>query len=184
MLAAKRELGRRRWRGERKGVVPRGYDAEAIASEVMMEMLEGKSRLVAGWTRERLMKELERLISGKVRLLHSLKETHAMRNEWRMAGQDGDGKLVSILRAVPGDDPGGYEAAVEAEEGRESLRSWVESHLEGEPELRAVFGCLWEGERRTREIAKKLGKTEREVWLARRRLTRRLERLRKERREA
>jgi hypothetical protein len=53
-------------------VAPRGYDAEAIAYEVIGEMLQGKSRMVAGWTRERLVKELERMISGKVRALNSL----------------------------------------------------------------------------------------------------------------
>ena len=184
VLVAKRELGRRRWRGARQGVVPRGYDAEAIASEAVMEMLEGKGRLVAGWTRERLMKELERMISGKVRLLHSLKETRAMRNEWVVPAHAAQGApAVSILRWVPGDGPNGYDAAVEGEEGQESLRAWVESHLEDEPDLKAVFGCLCEGVRGTREIAARLGKTEREIWLARRRLTTRLNRLRGEKQE-
>ncbi len=185
VVLAKQELRRRRWRGARGGVVPRGYDAEAIAWEAIGEMVEGKGRMVPGWTRERLLKELERLISGKVRLLHSLKETRAMRSEWVVSPDAADGEPpVSLLRAVPGDGPNGYEAAVQAEEGPESLRVWVESHLEGGPELKAVFGCLWEGERRTREIAERLGKSEREVWLARRRLTTRLKRLGGRRQEA
>src|SRR5205085_3128474 len=135
---------RRYWRGAHGGVAPRGYDAEAIAWEIIGEMVAGKSRIVAGWTRERLVKELARLISSKVRLLNSLKETKAVRNEWDISPRKPNGEPVSILRNILGDELNGYEAAVAAEEGRENIRKKIEARLEGEPELKAVFGCLWE----------------------------------------
>jgi len=171
---AKQELRRRRWRGARGGVAPRGHDAQTIAWEMIGEMVQGKSRLVAGWTRERLLKELERLISGKVRLLNSLKETKAVRNEWDVSPPKGNGEGASILAEIPGDEKTGYEVAVEADEGAESVRKRIEAQLGAEPELRAVFGCVWEGERGTHEIARRLGMEEKAVVLARRRLRRRL----------
>ncbi len=54
----------------------------------------------------------------------------------------------------------------------------IEAQLEAEPELKAVFGCLWEGDLQSAEIAQRLGKEEKAVVLARRRLARRLRRLR------
>jgi hypothetical protein len=171
---AKQELRRRRWRGARGGVVPRGHDAQTIAWEAIGEMVQGKSRLVPGWTRERLLKELERLISGKVRLLNSLKETKAVRNEWDISPPNKNGERVSILADVLGEEKTGYDVAVAAEEGPESVRKRIEAQLEAEPELRSVFGCLWEGERETLKIAQRLGMEEKAVVLARRRLRRRL----------
>jgi len=175
---AKQELRRRRWRGARGGVAPRGYDAETIAYEVIGEMLRGKSRIAAGWTRERLVKELERMISGKVRALNSLTETKAMRNEWDISPRKANGEPASILPEVLGEEQSGYEALVEAEEGRESLRRRIEAELAAEPELKAVFGRLWEGDQQSAEIAQRLGMGEKAVVLARRRLARRLKRLR------
>lgn len=175
---AKQELSRRHWRGGRQGVLPRGYDAETIAWEAMEIMVRGQSRLVPGWTRERLLSEVGRLISRKVRLLNSLKETKAVRNEWDIAPRGEDGEPVSILPEVPGDEPNGYDAAVEAEEGREFWRKKVERELEGEPELKGVFECLCQGETKTREIACRLGVAEKAVLLARKRLARRLKRMR------
>jgi hypothetical protein len=171
---AKQELRRRRWRGARSGVVPRGYDAQTIAWEMIGEMVQGKSRLMPGWTRERLLKELERLISGKVRLLNSLKETRAVRNEWDISPPKENGERVSILSGVPGEEKTAYDVAVEAEEGPESVRKSIEAQLESEPELKAVFGCVWEGERVSGKIAQRLGMEEKAVVLARRRLRRRL----------
>ena len=173
---AKQELRRRRWRGG--GVLPRGYDAEGIAWEVIERVIEGRSRIAAGWTRAPLLKEIERLISGKVRLLCSLKETRAVRYEWDILPRKANGEAVSILPGVAGDGRNGYEAALEAEEGRGAFRKRITAELEDETELQVIFGCLWEGERRTREIARRLGMDEQAVALARRRLGRRLKALR------
>ncbi len=174
---AKRELRRRRWRGAQGGVVPRGYDAESIASETIARMLAGESRIAPGWTPERLMKELERMITRKVNLLWSLKEAQAIRSEWEIAPPNVNGEPVSALSDVAGDGQNGYEAAVEAEEGEEGLRRRVAAELGSDRELKEVLGCLWEGETRTREIARRLGMTERSVVLARRRLARKLKRV-------
>jgi hypothetical protein len=76
-----------------------------------------------------------------------------MRNEWDISPSKANGAPVSILPEVPGEGQTGYEALVEAEEGRESLRRKIEAQLRGEPELKALFGRLWEGETGTAEIA-------------------------------
>jgi hypothetical protein len=107
-----------------------------------------------------------------------LKETRAMRNEWDISPSKANAAPVGILPEVPGEGQTGYEALVEAEEGRESLRRKIETQLRAEPELKAVFGCLWEGETGTAEIAQRLGMEEKAVVLARRRLARRLKGLR------
>jgi hypothetical protein len=113
-----------------------------------------------------------------VRLLNSLKETKAVRNEWDISPPKANGDRVSILADIPGEERTGYDVAVDAEEGPESVRRRIEAQLEAEPELRAVFGCLWEGERVTRKIAQRLGIEEKTVVLARRRLRRRLKGIR------
>src|SRR3974390_2598958 len=79
---AREEIRRRRWRGRRGGVLPEGYDAEAVANQVIGEMVEGKCRLAFGWTRERLVAELKRLVCRRVRVLHRLKEAGSVRSEW------------------------------------------------------------------------------------------------------
>jgi hypothetical protein len=67
---ARSEIRRRRWRGGRSRVLPEGYDANSVAAEVIRQVLQGKGRLAVGWTRERLVKELQRKVSNEVRLLH------------------------------------------------------------------------------------------------------------------
>src|SRR5258708_26712699 len=76
------EIRRRKWRGSKSGVLPEGFDANSVASEVVMAALQGKARLTLGWTRERLMEELKRKTSNEVRRLHKLMETRAVRSEW------------------------------------------------------------------------------------------------------
>ena len=51
---AKGEIRRRRWRGSPFGVLPEGFDANSVASEVVQAALQGEARLAPGWTRERL----------------------------------------------------------------------------------------------------------------------------------
>jgi CRP-like cAMP-binding protein len=85
---ARDEIRRRRWRGKRGGVLPEGYDAEGVANQVIGEMMAGKCRLAVGWTRERLVNELKRLVSQRVRVLHRLKETQTVRAN----GREGTGK--------------------------------------------------------------------------------------------
>src|SRR3954470_18115964 len=50
---AEQQIARRYWRGQKGGVLPRGFDANNVASEVIAGMLQGKCRLALGWTRER-----------------------------------------------------------------------------------------------------------------------------------
>src|SRR6516225_1653725 len=108
------------------------------------------------------MKEIKRLISGKVRLLCSLKESTAMRNEWDLAPRNAMGEPVSILPGVPDSGPNGYDAAVEKEE-REDLRKGIEDVLEGDAEVQGVFSCVWEGVTRPADIARRLEMGEKEV---------------------
>ena len=46
--AAKREIGRRRWRGARGGVLPEGHDTQGVASEAIRQVLNGETLLKAG----------------------------------------------------------------------------------------------------------------------------------------
>src|SRR5437868_1099755 len=66
---AEQKIRSRKWRGDRTGVMPDGADASSVASEVVLRALEGKARLIRGWTRERLEAELRRLVSNEVRRL-------------------------------------------------------------------------------------------------------------------
>src|SRR5947209_1138953 len=62
---AKVEIGRRKWRGSKWGVLPEGFDANSVAAEVVQAALQGEARLAPGWTRERLMNELKRKVSNE-----------------------------------------------------------------------------------------------------------------------
>jgi len=83
--------------GGRARVLPGGYDAESLAAEAVTELFEGKGRLAPGWTRERLMKQLKRLIQGRIRGLELRKEAAVTRGEWEMNGK---GEIVSLLAGV------------------------------------------------------------------------------------
>ena len=89
---ARQEIGRRRWRGKRRGLLPQGYDANSVAAEVIAAALRGETQLAFGWTRERLMRELERRVRNEVRRLHKRKEAKALRSEWEVLGPGADGQ--------------------------------------------------------------------------------------------
>jgi hypothetical protein len=78
LAMARKEL-RRHGRG---GVLPGGYDAESIAAQAIADLMSGKARAPVGPTQERLVKKLEGLIQGKIRLLGMLKETSVTQSEW------------------------------------------------------------------------------------------------------
>jgi hypothetical protein len=99
---AKQEIRRRRWRGGRSGVLPEGCDANSVAVKVIEEALKGNVRLAPGWTRERLLAELQRKVSHEVRRLHKLKEAGAMRSEWDVVKPGVDGEARSVLAWIPG----------------------------------------------------------------------------------
>ncbi|HEY5913281.1 MAG TPA: hypothetical protein VJA21_22040 [Verrucomicrobiae bacterium] len=168
---AEQEIGRRKWRGKHGGVVPEGYDAEAVVNEVIVEMLEGKCRLVMGFTREKVVKELKRLVGQKVRVLQRLKEAKAVRSEWE--GEDGNGE--SRLKDLPAEWEGVDEALWRREEEswRDGVRQRFEEWLKPEPELRAIFRCLSAGVNESKEIARQLGLDEAEVVKGRKKLVRR-----------
>jgi hypothetical protein len=170
---AKEEIRRRRWRGRRGGMLPEGYDAEGVANEAIGEIMEGKGRLAVGFTRERVVNELKRLVSQRVRVLHRLKEAAAVRSEWEDANGDGEGK--SLLRGVPAEWANVEEAVCLEEE--ESWRGRVigefEQFLEAEPELRAILKCLCSGVDESREMARRLGMDEATVVKGRKKLARR-----------
>jgi hypothetical protein len=171
---AREAIGRRRWRGARDGVVPGGLTAEDITDWAITELLEGRGKLEIGFTRERILAELQRLVTVRVRRLHGLKEAGAMRSEWEvLPAKPGREPLSAFdeLADTAGSRPG---AAVEEVEEREERRNEIEACLQEDPKLRAVFGCVWQGIRGTREIAQRLGMPEREVRRVRKRLERRL----------
>jgi hypothetical protein len=153
-------------------VLPEGYDAEAIANQVIGEMMAGKCRLVFGWTRQRLVAELKRLVGQRVRVLHRLKEAGSVRSEWDGVGEEGE----SVLKELPADWEGVDEAVMgtEEESWREGTIKGFEELLAPEPELRAIFGCLCAGVNESKEIARRLGMDEAAVVRGRKKLVRRV----------
>jgi hypothetical protein len=168
---AKGELKRRL--GGRARVLPGGYDAESVAGEAVADLLAGKRQIAPGWTRERLMRQLGRVIRGKIRALELRKETAVTRGEWEM---NGEGEQVSVLAGVRdhGKDASELAMAREEEARRQRLKGEVREGLSGEPELAAIFECWSEGIRNPAAIAQRLGMKERAVVAAGRRLERRL----------
>ncbi|HWX20494.1 MAG TPA: hypothetical protein VN578_11400 [Candidatus Binatia bacterium] len=171
---AKLEIRRRKWRGRRGGVVPDGYDAESVANQVIEEMMSGKCRLAMGFTRERVVAELKRLVSQRVRVLHRLKETQTTRNEWKKT--DEEGERVSIFNEIRDNSELADEAAVrrEEEEQKDRLKKEFDEFLKPEPELRGIFGCLCEGVEESKEIGRRLGMDVEAVVRGRKKLERRV----------
>jgi hypothetical protein len=169
---ARRELWRRRWRGAVGGLLPGGYDAEALASEAAAQLLGGRCRLPLGFLRIGVRRELERLVSDKIRLLHRLKEAAGTRSEWDVAPTGGSGEPVSVFERMS--DGGQAVSQWEGRWERRCLKEEIEMCLEGEPQLLGLFRFLWSGETRPGTIARGLGVEERAVAAGRRRLERRL----------
>ena len=150
-------------------VLPGGYDAESIASQAIADLMSGKVRGPVAPTRQRLVKKLEVLIQGKIRLLTMLKETSVTRSEW-----DSDGG--SALSQVRDETADVWQAvsAHEAEAARLQLKAAMKRSLDGEPDLAALLECRWKGMTDPAEMARELGLSEVEVVRARKRLDRRL----------
>lgn len=181
-IAAK-EIGCRKWRGSWKGVLPGGVDAEDVADQVIAEVLSGKARIAIGWTRARLMDEISRLVSQKVRVLQGRKETATVRNGSEIEAVDEEGGPASVFELVqdPGADACEQVAEREGEAGRRKLEREFEEWL-GDEELRRVFRCLCAGTTKSKDIGRVLGVGEREVARLRRALKGRVAAFGRERR--
>jgi hypothetical protein len=171
---AAKEMKRRKWRGASGGVLPEGVDAEDLADYAISEMLSGQAKLALGWVRSRLMAELERLVSQRLRVLHGRKEASMVRSEWEVVAGGGDDELVSLFELMGSPMADGLEEAVEREEvaERESTRKAFEDSL-GEGKLRWVYRCLCIGVTKREEMARLLGLEEKAVKNLRRMLERR-----------
>jgi hypothetical protein len=134
-------------------VLPGGYDAEGIANQAIQEMLAGDCRLAVGWTRERLVRELRRVVGRRVRGLHHLKEAAAMRSEWEGANGAEHNTLEGLADA--GESADAAATRREEEERRERVIKEFDEFLKlkGEPELRGIFGCLCAGVEESKEMA-------------------------------
>ena len=179
---AKAEIRRRKWRGSKTGVLPKGYDANSVASQAVMRALQGKARLAVGWTRERLLKELKRNVSNEVRQLHKLKETRLSRNEWDIVKPTPSGALRSVLAGIAG-GCGGYggwdDGQVRDKVRKETELRIAEALRLEEPAVKKLFECLRAGVVKRREVATRLGMSVTEVTNCRKRLDRTLDELKK-----
>jgi len=177
---AKGEIRRRKWRGSRTGVLPKGFDANAVASEVVMKALQGKARLAPGWTRERLMKELKRKVSNEVRRLHKMKETRSTRSECDLLLPADSGALRSVLAGIAGGcgGYGGWDDGQVRDKVRKETDSRIAEALRGgDQAVERLFECLRAGVVKRREIAARLGMNVTEVTNCRKRLDRTLDEL-------
>src|ERR1041384_8179179 len=154
---AKQEIRRRRWRGKRSGVLPQGYDANGVATEVIAKALRGEAGLAPGWTRERLLAALQRKVSHEVRRLHKLIEAGAVRSEWEVLSAGPNGEATSVFAWMRGRVNGMDAAKLRAwDQARQRAESQIAERLEGEDERKLYF-CLRSGVVKRREIASKLG---------------------------
>ena len=169
---AKEQIRRRWWRGSKNGVLPQGYDENSVAAEVVVKVLSGRCRLALGWTRERLQRELNRLVSNEIRRLHSLKEAALMRGEWDILPPSAEGKLRSVFDWMRATYGGGELVDKVLEAARESNRRKLESKLGADERAKGVLNCLYSGVRKRRDIAAKLGIDVKAVTAARKRLER------------
>jgi hypothetical protein len=138
-----------------------------VVAQAIQDMLSGNCQLAFGWTRQRLVKELLRLMAQKVRQLHRLTEAQALRSEWEVVSPNEAGELLSILDPMP-------DTRVERRHERAELKQEIVEYLRGEPELAAVFECLWLGITRPSDIARRVGIDERAAVCGRKRLDRKL----------
>ena len=173
---AKGEIGRRRWRGGSSGVLPEGFDENSVAAEVVKAALQGEARLALGWTRERLVAELQRKVSNEVRRLHNLKERGVTLSEWEVLAPGPDGRLRSVFARMKGRPMGGWDdGQVQAGVSKEMELRIAEALGEGDESK--LFGCLRAGVVKRREIAARLGMSVTEVTNCRKRLNRKLDEL-------
>jgi hypothetical protein len=174
------EIRRRKWRGSRKGVLPEGNDANSVVAEAVGRLLARKGRLVLGWTRERLQKELDRLDGNEIRRLASLKEASAPRDEWDFLPKNEEGAGESIFEEIPGGIADGGEEAVrnESDDGLEWAKRYVMAALTGDYPAKRVFGCWCAGIVKREEIARTLGMSLNKVTAARKRIERKAKEVR------
>jgi hypothetical protein len=165
---AKVEIRRRRWRGAKRGVLPRGISPEDVAGDAIAELLEGNGRLVPGFVVAKVRAELKRLVRQRVRSLHRLREAWAMRGEWDVVAAE-DGQPLSAFERMPGEDSGGVEEGAKAF-WREAMGGLLENY----PELTGVLECVRAGVRNPAQIGQRLGMSENEARNARRRLSKQL----------
>ena len=162
-------------------MLPQGFDANSVASEVVMAALQGEARLAPGWTRERLMKELKRKVSNEVRRLHKLKETQSVRNEWDILLPAENGALRSVLAGMKSSSfMGGWDDGQVRDKVRKETELRIAEALRGRDQaVEKLFGCLRAGVVKRREIAARLGMSLTEVTNCRKRLDRTLDELKK-----
>ena len=184
----KMEIGRRKWRGSKAGVLPEGFDANSVAAEAVLAALKVEARLAPGWTRERLMNELKRKVSNEVRRLHKLKERREVRSEWDVLVPAESGELRSVFDWMVGRSLGGGRSPIgkgspgwDDQQVQDKVRKETEQRiaeaLRGEEAK--LFGCLRAGLVKRRVIATRLGMSVTEVTNCRKRLDRKLDELQK-----
>lgn len=179
---ASAEIAKRRWRGAKSGVLPEGFDANGVASEVVMVALQGKARIAPGWTRERLLNELKRKLSHEVRRLHKLKERAAVRSEWDVPWPDENGELRSVFAGMRSQYSGGSgwdDGQVRDKVRKETELKIVETLREEDGQVQKLFECLRSGVVKRREIAERLELRVSEVTNCRKQLDRKLNELEK-----
>jgi len=178
---AKGEIRRRRGRGSKKGVLPEGFDANSVAAEVVQAALQGEARLALGWTRERLINELNRKVSNEVRRLHKLMETRAVRSEWDVLVPTESGEVRSVFAWIKArSSAGGWDDGQVRDKVRKETEVRIAEALRGGDEsVERLFGCLRAGIVKRRQIAAMLRMSVTEVTNCRKRLDRKLDELEK-----
>ena len=155
---AKRELGRRKWGGKSRGVLPGGYDAESVASEAIGELLSGKGRVAAGFVPERVTRELKRLVRQVIRGLQRRREASLTVSEWEVLRED-ESNPGTIFEQLESGQADGLEvlAQKEGEEERSRLVGDFAKSLVADAELSKVLAHFRSEVRDPVELAKRMG---------------------------
>jgi hypothetical protein len=99
-----------------------------------------------------------RKVSNEVRRLLKLKEAQSMRSEWDMLLPAESGALRSVFAGLKGQSAGGWDDGQVRDKVRKEMELRIAEALRaGNQAVEKLFGCLWAGVVKRREIAARLG---------------------------
>jgi hypothetical protein len=175
---AQYQIERLRWRGDFDGVLPHGFDANSIASQATLELLE-KSDIdpqAGPQSVDDTLWQLKRSVLRHVNRLYHLRENRILSNQADLAPvQDQDNEWVNPLELIPAPDVPPDDALIR----KESLLAFAhrmarfDAFLHQERRLKRLFQLIAEGISKPQDLAARLKLGVRTIDNLRQRLQRR-----------
>ena len=174
---AREQIDHRRWRRARHGVLPGGYDANAIAAQAITDRLTDWQHGALPDPEQSdpadLRRDLERRVRRLLDRLRHRKENALLLNEGDLSAvSTDDGEIISPLEAIPAPDHTPSEELEESTRLNESRHQFF-LFLGNEPRLKRLFDCLSAGIHDSSTLAAKLKLAPRTIKTLRQRLNRR-----------